>query len=507
MTPPSPSESVLTSHEPRWRDVGLVFVLYYLGARIGVAFTSMPEGIAILWPPNAVLLTAFLLFGSRRLPVIACAGLVAEVAADVPTFTLPEALSFAFLNIGEAILAASVLRRLRFNIRFESVTDVAKFVIGGPLLASFVAAVPGALVYLRFRGGDTPYLEFVRIWWFGDGLGLLILTPLLLELWPLPPSSRRRIRDGRRYVAIVSVVALMGGLILAGRDGQVAGIHLSPVLLLPAGLYVAYRFDVRASAKVVAALAFIVIVATANGINPFGASDARTALLHAQEFVFILSVMTLGFTALLAQLREKQSALESTNAALDDLNHSLEKRVQERTEALGILNAQLAKQASTDPLTGALNRRGLFEAAEREVNRSHRYGSPMAVILFDLDHFKAVNDRYGHDAGDAVLKGAAQAVKRCLRESDIFVRYGGEEFAVLAPEVTPQTARLLAEKLRLAIASAIPPASELPQVTASLGVALLRPNEDFDSLARRADHLLYQAKQSGRNRVVVEDAG
>lgn len=496
----------MISREPRWSDIGLVFVLYYLGARMGVSFTSMPEGIAILWPPNAVLLAAYLLFGWRRYPAIALAALSAEVAADLPTFTLIEALSFGLLNIGEATFSAFLLRRLRFNFRFQSLSDVPKFLIAGPLLGSLAAAIPGALIYAIFRGGETPYLEFMRIWWFGDGLGLLILTPLLLELWP--QSQGQTIQQhslvGWRYTTIATMVLLTGSLILAGQDGRVYGIHLSPVLLLPAALYIAYRFDLRATSKTVAALAAIVIVATTKGINPFGATDPRMAVIQAQEFVFILSLMALGFSALLAQLRQRQSALELSNAALDDLNRSLEARVQKRTEELARLNAQLAEQALTDSLTGALNRRGLYEAAARELIRSGRYGGGMALVLFDLDRFKAINDRYGHDAGDAVLRSAAQAVRGTIRESDVFARHGGEEFAVLAPGTHADSARHLAEKMRLAIGSARPLGSELPPVSASFGVALLRPGEDFATLMQRADQLLYQAKQGGRNRVASE---
>lgn len=496
----------MTSHEPRWIDVGLVFVLYYLGARMGVSLTVMPEGTAILWPPNAVLLTAFLLFGWRRFPAIALAAMTAEVIADLSNFTLIEALSFGIVNIGEASLAAVLLRRLQFSPRFQSLADLPKFLIAGPLLGSLAAAIPGALIYLSFRGGETHYLEFVRIWWFGDGLGLLILTPLLLELWPLPPSeaSSRRRSLGWRYTAIIASVLLTGSLILLGQDGRIAGVHLSPVLLLPGILYVAYRFDLRATSKSVAGLAAIVIISTTNGGNPFGATDPRMAVILAQEFVFILSVMALGLSALLTQLRQRQSALELSNARLDELNRSLEQRVQERTDDLTRLNAQLAEQAVTDPLTGALNRRGFEEAAAHEVERSRRYFGGLALIFFDLDHFKAINDRYGHDAGDVVLKSVGQVVRNTIRASDVFARQGGEEFAVLVPGATAESARQLAEKIRLAIGFALSPDSGLPTVSASLGVALLRSGEDLASLMYRTDQLLYQAKKSGRNRVVTE---
>lgn len=488
----------------RWAEFGLVFVLYFIGARIGVAFTSMPEGTAVLWPPNAVLLASYLLLGRAGYPGVSVAALLAELAADIPTFTVIEALSFGFINIFEATLAALLLRRLRFDANFPTIADLVKFIVAGPLIASLAAALPGAFVYLFFRGGETSYLEFVRLWWFGDALGLLILTPLLLNSFIRPEGNSAAFPAvSRRSLLEILSIILAGGVIVFWQDDEVFSGILGSILLVPISLYIAARFDLRATTVTVAAFALMVIVATTRGIDLFGVVDPRLVVLHAQEFVFLMSVMALGLSALLSVLRQRQHDLAISNASLDALNRDLEAIVAARTRELVTLNAQLAHQALTDPLTGALNRRGLEQAAGREIARRERLGGEISLILFDLDHFKSINDRFGHDVGDAVLRETAAVVARTIRREDLFARHGGEEFAVLLQRADFGEACQLAERIRTAIAAA-PLCADRTPVTASFGVTQLRPGEDFSWILKRADGLLYTAKQNGRNRVAAE---
>jgi len=163
---------------------------------------------------------------------------------------------------------------------------------------------------------------------------------------------------------------------------------------------------------------------------------------------------------------------------------------------------RLTRKASTDALTGALNRHGFGEAAEAELLRAQRYQRKLSMIMFDLDHFKAVNDRHGHAVGDRVLQEAARLVDQNLRLADVFARWGGEEFIILAPETSAGEAECLAEKLRQLFHEAR--AEGLPRFTASFGVAAHEPGDDAASLAKRADRALYQAKQGGRDRVVLD---
>lgn len=163
--------------------------------------------------------------------------------------------------------------------------------------------------------------------------------------------------------------------------------------------------------------------------------------------------------------------------------------------------------ASEDPLTGAANRRSFITALEAQTARAAQVG-PLSIVFIDVDHFKAINDGPGHQAGDEVLKELTRRVKATIRKADFLGRFGGEEFAVLVEDTDEQGAATLAEKLRLALADD-EFAMDLPNkgrisvaVTASFGVAQLRAGESADQFLGRADKALYAAKRRGRNRVV-----
>lgn len=172
------------------------------------------------------------------------------------------------------------------------------------------------------------------------------------------------------------------------------------------------------------------------------------------------------------------------------------------------LEDELRRLATQDPLTGLFNRRHFFVLAEQEYERFRRYRHPLALFMMDIDHFKAVNDRYGHLAGDEVLAAVAGALRNNLREVDILGRYGGEEFVALLPETDLETARTSAERLRAAIAGLrIAARDHTLSVTLSLGVLAIADGHPmpFELLLDAADRMLYRAKQAGRNRVEVWD--
>jgi diguanylate cyclase (GGDEF)-like protein len=168
--------------------------------------------------------------------------------------------------------------------------------------------------------------------------------------------------------------------------------------------------------------------------------------------------------------------------------------------ALTRYQKRMEELASTDKLTGLANRQALDMLIHQAMARSRRAGSPLSVILADVDHFKAVNDRHGHLTGDRVLRCVAENLRAHLRDSDTVCRWGGEEFLMLVQDCNADAALLLAEKLRTAIEGDLELA-ELASglVTLSLGVAQLVPDESVDSLVGRADAAMYAAKEAGRN--------
>jgi diguanylate cyclase (GGDEF)-like protein len=182
--------------------------------------------------------------------------------------------------------------------------------------------------------------------------------------------------------------------------------------------------------------------------------------------------------------------------------------------ALALSNVQLREtlrlQSIIDPLTGLYNRRFMDETLHRELIRAKRKSTSLCLIMLDLDHFKRLNDTFGHDAGDAVLKSAAQLIRQHVRESDLACRFGGEEMIVILPECDTATGMERAEKVRAAIAGlgVQHGGRTLGNITASLGVAVSRDQQqDAEALLRAADQALYEAKHSGRNRVVMAPDG
>jgi diguanylate cyclase (GGDEF)-like protein len=180
-------------------------------------------------------------------------------------------------------------------------------------------------------------------------------------------------------------------------------------------------------------------------------------------------------------------------------------RIAELQEQLIAARERLRIEATHDSLTGLLNRAAFFEGFHKEIKRARRYRTPLALIMADIDHFKAINDRHGHPIGDAVLREAARRLRGSLRASDVIGRYGGEEFVVAAPDCDLRDAVALAERCRTGICSLpiVLPDEEV-FVTMSLGVAATLDMDEADRLLRVADEALYRAKNAGRNKVEVE---
>ncbi|MBI5625957.1 MAG: diguanylate cyclase [Nitrosomonadales bacterium] len=174
------------------------------------------------------------------------------------------------------------------------------------------------------------------------------------------------------------------------------------------------------------------------------------------------------------------------------------------------LENELKHQARVDLLTGLNNRRHFFELAEQELARAKRYGAPLPALMLDVDHFKLVNDTYGHHVGDMVLQKLSEVCVQTLRGIDILGRIGGEEFAILLPETKSEQAFEVAERLRLAVAGAVVPLEQGDSIhfTVSIGVALfVATDAKIDDMLNRADTALYAAKNMGRNRVCCEGIG
>lgn len=210
-----------------------------------------------------------------------------------------------------------------------------------------------------------------------------------------------------------------------------------------------------------------------------------------------------------------QYQLEVEQTAIGSLSLGRDKRLQDDELKLlenmlsclvcplrnALLYRQALQSALQDPLTGLGNRSALDNALKRELSIAKRHQQALALLVIDLDHFKAINDQHGHSVGDQVLKQAAGHLIDCCRDADACYRFGGEEFVVILSRTELAGAEIMAERIRRCLQGTT--TAELPPFTASIGVTAMREGDDMELLFSRADQAMYRAKQNGRNQVVI----
>jgi len=394
-----------------------------------------------------------------------------------------------------------------------------------------------AAAWITYSGLATPLLPARLTPWIHPAS--LILGGLCLAIWErvtagLLSSSpgARRLAHFRRFTALATLVIALAAMVPWGPFHRLSEIVLGllapllALLTLTAGLRARQEGHRIAGALVAATLALLVCCATLWALS---AGWMGTILcLAILQFALVVLAMALGWAMLSrmmelrkdteaaqrAQLAVVASQASTLEALVAQRNAELSERLRELSvarqsselanQSLQRALDQLEQAASTDRLTGAWNRRRFEEAVMPEIALAHRRRDPLSLLMFDLDHFKRVNDTYGHGAGDAVLAGTAQTVRMHLRASDSLVRWGGEEFLVMTPATRLEGALGLAEKLRAAIEAIDFPG--VGRVTMSLGVSEYAIGEGLEDWIERTDQALYRAKAEGRNRVIAAPA-
>ena len=218
-----------------------------------------------------------------------------------------------------------------------------------------------------------------------------------------------------------------------------------------------------------------------------------------QKYALTIYSVILGFILLTFRLLY----IKKLNRTLDDYNFKLDQEVKERTNNLKKANRKLKVLANTDPLTGISNRGYFFNQGKKYFNIAIRNRTPLHLLMLDLDLFKGINDEYGHQAGDLVLKEFTQTIEKTLRSSDLFGRIGGEEFSILLQDTSIEGAKLFAERIIKNIETLqIMSSDEVIKITVSIGLVTLKDENNIHDLLKKADIALYKAKDSGRNKYV-----
>ncbi len=360
------------------------------------------------------------------------------------------------------------------QIATERETKLQRHRLRMTLLSVANTSLQAIVIALYAWAGEVAWSVAWQFFLVGTGMSA-IFASIIWRGWNL------RVRDPGLLLAqiVISVLIQLVFLVLAPK--------LWVVFLV--AVLVTYNFAMMSFSSrqftlawlLVGAASALALFAARGRFEHFGTSDVSIAILWLFFFLCIRQLTAIGtqFSALRTQLSEKNKQLSA----------SLE-RIQEL--------------ASHDDLTGALNRRAFMQLLADERARAQRTGQPFCIALFDIDHFKSVNDRFGHSAGDAVLKEFCTVAAAGIRVTDRFARYGGEEFVLLlAPSTGSGVAKVATERVRLAVeghdwghvAGGL-------KVTVSAGVAEYGSEESIEELVRRADRALYAAKEGGRNRTV-----
>jgi len=352
------------------------------------------------------------------------------------------------------------------------------------MLAALLVFLGMGVLWLRAWAGDSPLVVFLST---AVLLSHSVLVYHGLGQYGRMPHLRARTMQNTALVLLASLVQLGDVLFDPNMARRVIIFCIvALVLALRLGVELPLYCRRRLPGLRILCTSFIITAALQllRGYNALSTPGFTVLTLNNADVVGAYSVL----------FRILQSALElyvvfAMNSAMleDDLH---------------VATSRIERMAQTDALTGVLNRRGLELLGGEALKKSQRQGQFASVIMLDLDRFKSVNDSLGHDAGDELLRAVAALCQAGLREGDVFARFGGEEFVIVAPGTDADEARRLAERTRQAIEGAHFDATRGALVTASFGVASAK-GESLEALLKSADAAMYAAKQGGRNKVML----
>lgn len=426
--------------------------LYFVAGKLGLQLAFYHPSATAVWPPTGIALVATLLLGYGVAPAILLGALLVNLTTPG---TLGTAAGIAVGNTLEAICGAFLVNRFAGGRR---ALEAPKHVIRYAALAGVASPVVSATIgvtSLALGSGATldSFWPIWLTWWLGDMGGALVLAPALLlwaNDWEVTWDQPRLLEAAGLLVSLVVV-------------SDVVFAHDFPLasLTTPLIVWAAYRFSPREAATAVVILATLAVWGTLHGTGPFSRGSPNESLLVLQGFLAVVSLTGLILATL---VRERRVAEE-----------------------------RLVQLAGTDALTGLANYRQFALVLEAEMQRSRRTDRPFALVLFDLDGLKAINDAHGHVIGSRALCRLADALRRCYRAIDTAARYGGDEFVLILPETTAAQARRFAAR----VARALSGDGELPVLTATSGVAVYpRDGDTADRLIEAADRILYESKRA-----------
>ena len=473
--PPPQDVSIPASSAVAFRQLAMrasgVAALVFLASGLGI-LTRPDHQLATFWPTNALLLGLFARRPALASPAGWAAAALGYVAADLLTGTsLPTTLRLTLANLAGVAAGFLLFRHVRQEDRHLQHPLSMLGVLAVSAVAALGASVVGALTSHTLVRMDM--LKASGFWFSAELVSYVAILPVVL-LAPSPTGAAARLAETwtrlrRRPARLLPLAALA----LAVALGMVIGGPGAIAFPVPALLWCALAYRLFTTAVVTALLCMWTLIAIAHGIIDLELPD--------QSAHPVIS-LRMGMALLAVAPLTVASVNAARNRLLATLNHA----------------------ADHDPLTGVLNRSAFLRRGLELAEHMQRTGGTVVAMMLDIDHFKSVNDRHGHAAGDAVLTTFASRMRDHLREDGLFGRFGGEEFAVLLTGVDAAAALVVAERLRLLASELIPlEDGRLLDITVSVGVASAPARmTGLEQLLSQADVALYRAKAMGRNRVV-----
>lgn len=466
-----------------WNRALLAGALYFLLATATITLTANGTGLAVFWPANAALLALFLTDERPRWTPILMAGFIANLAANLMTRgVLLGGVLYGAMNLIEVAIAAAALRtRLGSASLIGEPRALGTFMLWAGLIAPAASAAGGGLTAALVF--NESFLDAALTWYLADALGLLIFTPAIVAILR---GELARCFAGTTTIRSLEFAGLQCLVALTAAAVFCASHKPFLFVLFPFVMLVSFRSGRLGTKLSVLLIALIGAAATLTGQGPIVtlASAQDQQVLYLQFFLAVLLFTCLPATA----------GLNARNSLANELF--------ERQRALLERTHELAKKAATDPLTGVLNRAGFLKAAALAMNDPAN--RPLWLIAIDIDHFKQVNDSYGHQAGDEALIWVASILKSTLRHDDVLARIGGDEFLAILPARSEAEVRSICNRLVTSISTSPRLVQgKLMPLSISCGGAPARHGMAIDSLMQAADRALYEAKALGRNRSLL----
>jgi diguanylate cyclase (GGDEF)-like protein len=442
------------------RELATLVVLaavYLVAGKLGLRLASVNASATAVWPCTGIALAAFLMLGYRVWPaILAGAFLVNLTTAGTPATSFGIAIG----NTLEGVAGCYLVNRFAAGRQvFERAQDIFRFAVLAGMVSTAISATVGVttLALAGFAIWDL-YGSIWLTWWLGDAVGALVATPLILLWWENPRvhwTQRKMLELAFLFVGLF----LTGWIVFGGGFYASQRNYALEYLCVPFLIWAAFRFGRRKAATAIAFLGAIATWGTMHGFGPFSRESQNTSLLLLQVFVGIMAITTM---ALAAEITEH-------------------KRADERVHHL----------AATDPLTGLANYRRLLDAFDLEIKRYGRTERSFAVLVFDLDGLKKINDVHGHLVGSRALCRLANILRVHCREMDTAARYGGDEFVVLLPETESEAAQHVAQR----ISERLRDDGEDPSISVTSGAAIFPyDGKSIDELLGTADQALYGKK-------------